>query len=83
MPNEEGAEETYMYYAAGKWWIEEGGRERMEAGVADGWMHVTSDAMTPDAVTAQWRLVPFPWPLMHMDDRCTWEGWVGRLCCCA
>jgi hypothetical protein len=46
--------EAFLYRANSKWWI--GSKANMESGRARGWIRVTSNAMTPDAITEQWEV---------------------------
>jgi hypothetical protein len=47
--------EAFLFCTNSKWWI--GNDEAsMESGRAFGRMQVTSDAMTPDAITEQWQV---------------------------
>jgi hypothetical protein len=47
--------EAFLYHANDKWWIDIS-KASMESGRARGRMQVTSDAMTPDAITEQWQV---------------------------
>jgi uncharacterized protein YuzB (UPF0349 family) len=51
---QQGGIEFFIYYTSMSWWIND--EESMEAGKALGWITVESSALTPDRVTAQWRV---------------------------
>jgi hypothetical protein len=46
--------EAFLHHANDKWWINSS-KANMEAGQAGGSIKVVSDAMTPDAITEQWK----------------------------
>jgi hypothetical protein len=51
----EAGSEAFLFHATGEWWIDND-EAKMESGQAFGWMHVTSNAMTPDGITEQWEV---------------------------